>query len=160
MTLPLTTEDVRALRRATDLCFDHGSSVETSSQSRIRAISGGRGGPRPEQTYVVPVEGNRVRDYTPTPNRDGLAYDCFNMAMNCQHMPEIRTMVHLIQKGDRLGFSWTRGNSSPVTIEAGIVVDHLDVEVVKPSGKVLTFRVGTYIGRDNSARMVRPRRVI
>lgn len=159
-TVPLTIHDVRALRKATDLCFDHNSAVEATSQARIRAIWGGKGGPRPEQTYVVPVEGNRVSNYGPVIGGFG-GWDCFHMAMNCQHMEHMRTLVHFIKTGDRLGFHWVRGNSSPVLDKADVVRDEFYIEVIreKPHTKaaVHTFLVHISVSLDNTARMVRVR---
>jgi len=153
MTITLTPADTRAMRKATDLCFDYGSHVQSPSLARIRVISGGRGGPQAEQTYVINVESSRVDNYGPT-MRD---FDAFHMAMNCQHDDHVRTLIHFVKPGDRIGFRWVRNNASPVTNEAGLVRDEFYIDVARKDRRH-TFLVHVAVGLDNSARMVKATR--
>lgn len=146
----LTRDDVRDLRKAHALCFDHNSEA-----TRIRAIT------RPseregERTISIPVTANYVQDFTPGTKPED--YDCFHMEMHAMHDPATATWVRLVKPGMSLGFLWTRGNASPVTNEAGVVVDALDLRVFKDGVPQYVFRIATFVGLDNTARMVRPRR--
>lgn len=145
MSTPITAEQARAIRNADSLCFDH----DSDGNGQIRAIVRGNDAEH-ERTITIPVELSRVNNYGPG---DG-PWDCFAMLMSAQYDDRARTLVRHIRKGSRIAFVWTRDNSSPVTVEAGIVVDMLDVKVA--NGSVCdTFRVETRIGLDNTARMVR-----
>ncbi len=141
----ITASQARSIRRADALCFDG----DMSGEGQIRAITRGTAGIS-ETTHTVPVESNRVNNYSPVEG----PWTCFTMLMSAQYDDLAQTLVRRIKAGSRIGFVWTRDNRSPVTEEAGIVVDMLDVKV--QNGNVCdTFRVATYIGLDNSARMVR-----
>lgn len=142
----LDAQDARNIRKADAICFDYDDGY---GNPRIRAII--RGNDREgERTLAVPVLDQRVQDYTGATG----AVQAFAMTMHAQHDAIARTLVRHIRAGSTISFRWTRGNDSPVTKDAGLVVDHLDVQVT--NGKVTdTFRVETYIGLDNSARMVK-----
>lgn len=141
----ITSIDARTIRNADALCFDH----DSEGNGQIRTITRGNDSDH-ERTLTVPVESSRVNNYGPG---DG-PWACFAMLMSAQHNDVARTLARHIRKDSRIAFVWTRDNSSPVTKGAGIVVDMLDVKV--QNGSVCdTFRVATFIGLDNSARMVR-----
>lgn len=140
----LTTADAAALRRADSICFDtdpEGGAIRAIFRATDREA---------ERTITIPVASTSVQNYGPG---DG-PWKCFAMTMSAQYDDVTRTLVRHLKRGSAVALRWTRGNSSPVTEQAGLVVDHLDVRVA--NGTVAdTFRVATYIGHDNTARMVR-----
>lgn len=145
MTRTMTTEEARAIRGADALCFDH----DSDGNGQIRAVTRGKDWGH-EHTVTIPVEFSRVNNYGPT---DG-PWTCFAYIGSAQYDDRARTLVRRMRAGTAVAFVWTRDNSSPVTNEAGIVVDMLDVKVGNGS-TVDTYRVETFVGLDNSARMVR-----
>lgn len=148
----LTHEDVRKLRIADSICFDSDSRYP-EGEDRIRAIT--RATDRAtEQIYFVGCESvltNYGGDQMPN------GWHAFDMIHSAQHTPEWRTIASFITAGCSLTLHWHRNNASPVTDEAGLVVDYLNLRVNKPNGKVLTFRIRDFVGLDNSARMIRSR---
>lgn len=144
----LTSEQARLIRKADAICFDFNT---TDGIPAIRAItrpndSTGTG----EITHTIPVSFSRTTCFDGASGPD-TSMHCFAMVMSAQHTPEWRTVVNHIRKGSVVGFHWHRGNASPVTTAAGLVVDYLNVIVGNN-----TFRVETYIGPpDSPTRMVR-----
>jgi hypothetical protein len=139
----LTAQQARDIRNADAVCFDHDGEV-----SRIRAIyraddARGTG----EITVTIPLDNARIECYD---GQRGAHVTCFDMVMSAQHVPEWRTVCKRLRSGSDVRLLWVRGNSSPVTRDAGLVVDYLNVIV---NGE--HYRVGNYVGLDNSARMVR-----
>jgi hypothetical protein len=152
-TPPLTSAQARAIREADALCFDHRMLDPRTGESygAIRAIVRRRDGDD-DITTTIPIESSRVQDYSPTSSPNG--HVAFSMIQSAQYSDKARTLTRRIKAGTRIAFVWTRDNSSPVTRDAGIYVDMLDVQV--QNGSVCdTFRVDTFIGLDNTARMVR-----
>lgn len=141
----LSAVEARTIRNATSLCFDH----DRDGNGYIRAITRGDDADH-ERTLTVPIESSRVQNYGAG---DG-PWDCFDMVMSAQYDDLAQTMLRRIRTGSRVAFVWTRDNASPVTRDAGLVVDMLDVKV--HNGNVVdTFRVRTFVGLDNSARLIR-----
>lgn len=149
----LTSTDLRDLRRADSLIFESGPHIETATHSQIRVIV--RGNDREgERTIRIPVLECRVDNYGPDSPTG--AWACFEMAMSAQHTPHVATLARLLRTGHSVRFVWTRGDASPVTREAGIVVDHLDVLVIDRNGNALAMlRLRTFVGLDNTARMIK-----
>lgn len=140
--MALTSEQVRAIRKADAVCFDYDGEV-----AQIRAIIRGDD-TRGEQTTVIPVDGATVNAYDSATGK----IDCFTMIMSAKVTAEWQTVARHMRTGKEVWLGWVRGNASPVTDEAGLVVDYLNLRVGSD-----TFRVANYVGRDNSARMVRIR---
>lgn len=140
----LTSADAAAIKAADTLCFD-----TIGERTTIRAIT--RATERvSEVVTTIGVDHVWLNDYSGASGD----YTAYATLMNARHDDVTRTMARHLRKGSVLALRWTRGNDSPVTREAGLVVDHLDVVV--SNGKAAdTFRVATYIGRDNSVRMVK-----
>lgn len=145
----VTSREARALRNADSICFD----LRKDGGALIRAIRRGSNTASGfEEVVAVAVESCRVNDYSRVTEGP---YVGFAMIMSALYDPIWQTVGHHIRAGSRLGLVWTRDNSSPVTEQAGIVVDMLDIQV-QNGNRCGTFRVSTYIGRDNTARMLRP----
>lgn len=142
-----TAPEARAIRNADSLCFDH----RPDGTGVIRAIKRAENSDTGfEQTITVPVETSRVQNYGSGTG----PYSACAVMLWAQTEPRVRTVTRRIKTGSRVAFEWSRDDNSPVTTEAGVVVDHLDVVI--GNGRVTdTIRVSTFIGLDNSARMIR-----
>lgn len=152
MTQPIASQQARAIKTADALCFDHNPDGTGAIRAVTRAKSMIGGGETTEYTVTVPVEVSRVQNYGPDSAPDG--WRCFAMIGSSRHDDVAMTVARHIKAGSRIALVWTRDNSSPVTKEAGLYVDMLDVKV--QNGSVTdTFRVATYIGYNNTARMTR-----
>lgn len=147
----LTEQDVRALKHADALCFDH----LRDGTGRIRAILRAENSPTGfEQTHEILAHSSRVEDYERTPHDGG--HTAFAMLMSAKYNDRAQTIARHLRKGGQFTLHWVRDNNSPVTREAGIVVDFLDVRIASRTGSAVdVFRVDTYIGYDNTARMVK-----
>lgn len=151
----LTSIQASAIRKADSICFDHSPADDAAttgnSHGQIRAITEGhRHGCEGQITLVVPIESSRMNNYGEARG----PFVAFDMIGSAQHDVGWRTVCRQIKAGSRIAFVWTRDNGSEVTREAGLVIDMLDVKV--QNGNVCnTYRVRTYVGHDNSARMVR-----
>ena len=143
----LTAQDVRALRHADALCFDH-----TAGDGQIRAIlHADHSDTGFEQTHAIPARLSRIESYG---GPDGELHG-FHMISSAKYDDIAQTLIRHLRIGSQFAFKWTRDNSSPVTREAGVVRDELRVTVQAKGAKVAdTFLVGVFIGRDNTARMV------
>lgn len=142
----LNTEQARALRNADSVCFDYDGD-STVGLGAIRAIlladdKIGAG----EQTTTIPGVHSTLHAYDDS--RGG--FTCFDMIMTAQFTPEWKTVAKRIKAGTDVRLHWVRGNSSPVTDEAGLVVDYLNIVLNGDE-----YRIGNYVGRDNTTRMVR-----
>lgn len=148
----LTREQAKAIREADTVCFDYaasdGGALGPAEHGTIRAIYRANDSTgRSEVTVTIPRIETRITCY------DGATVaDCFDMVMLAQHTPEWRTVAKRLKAGTDIRLHWVRGNSSPVTDEAGLVVDYLNVVVNGDH-----YRIGNYVGRDNTARFVRVR---
>ncbi len=150
-TSPITGLDARMLRKADSIVF-HANGETAEIRAIIRATD-----QTSEIVHTIPVEVSRVDNYGPGDGPGDGPWVCFAMLMSAKYDAVSQTFVRRTRTGSRIAFRWTRDNSSPVTKEAGIVVDMLDVSI--QNGSVCdTMRMSTYIGYDNTARMVRPAR--
>lgn len=156
----LDRNDVKALRSATTLCFDHSKDHGTGIRAIHRKGEGAAYYDN-ETVHKVPVGDSRINNYSreryPS-SGSGVdqEYTCFAYIGSAMFDANVQTFVKACKVGRSLGFRWVRDNSSPVTTEAGIVVDHLDVLIFDANGSAeFCSRMSTFIGLDNSARMVK-----
>lgn len=144
----LTAAHVRALKHADSICFDHTG----TGTGRIRAILRAENSPTGfEQTVEIPALASRVERH------DGSDGDLRGFAMftSAKYDTVAQTLVRHLRTGSQFVLMWTRGNASPVTDAAGLVRDELRIVIQAKNAKVAdTFNVMTFIGHDNSARMV------
>lgn len=150
----LTTQDVRALRHADSICFDHNVDGTAHIRAIVRADRSSSGF---EQTHVIPCEG-RVDDYEQehTQALEHRGYRAFHMEMSARYSDTAQSLVGRLRAGNAIILRWTRGNSSPVTKEIGFVRDELRLRTGNPErDNAETFLVAVYAGYDNTARMVR-----
>ena len=145
----LTVLDLKALREANRVAFDHNQ----DGTGGIRAIKELTEPWERERTYEIRTE-STVRSY-----RDGHSsndrYRCFSLEHSGQHSPRWRTIVSLLRRGDVLALRWSEdAGTCPALEERGMHGDCLDLEV-KRGDKTLTFYIDDRVGPDNTARMVR-----
>lgn len=144
--MTLTTQDVRALRNADRICFDH-----RGDTGAIRAILDGEHSSTGfEQTHTITVTSS-VRTF------DGPTEQVFT-GFSMWHSPKFsdvaQTILRHLRADSSVHLEWWRGNSSPLLNDAGMVCDELRIRVQR--GKVCdVFIVEKSVGRDNSARMVK-----
>lgn len=148
--MELTTQDARALRNADSICFDH----LPDGTGRIRAIlRADHSSTGYEQVHIITAESSRIDDYQPEPHSG--TYTGFAMAMSAKYDPTTVTIVRHLRAGSKFALIWVRDNNSPITREAGIVVDELRIRIQQRNAKTADeFNVDTRVSLDNSARMV------
>lgn len=160
MTPELSTQDVRALKHADALCFDH----LPDGTGRIRAIvRADRSSNGFEQTHEIQAVFSRIDDYegtrageTALARDEAYTYSGFYMSTSARFDPVVATLVRRLKVGSTFGFKWVRDNRSPVTERAGVVVDYLTLRVQSRNASIADeYLVATYVGLDNTARMVR-----
>lgn len=138
----LNTDQARALRNADSVCFDYSASEGGAIRAIKRANDNTGEG---ERTFSIPGVDTRVEAF------DGVTVvHCFDMVMSAQVTPEWQTVAKRIKSGVDVRLHWARGNWSPVTEEAGLVVDYLNIVINGDE-----YRIGNYVGHDNSGRLVR-----
>lgn len=144
----LTAQDVRALKHADAIAFDHTG----TGTGQIRAILRDENSPTGfEQTHTIPALMSRVERH------DGSDGDvrAFHISMNAKYDVGVQTIIRHMREGGQFTLHWTRGNSSPVTEKAGVVRDELRIRIAPKSGsRVDEFLVAVFVGLDNTARMV------
>lgn len=144
----LTAHDVRALKHADAVAFDH----TAPGVGAIRAIMRAENSPTGfEQTHTIAAWDSRVNVY------DGASGDmrACHVDLHSRYDVGMQTIIRHMHDGGQFALIWTRGNSSPVTRDAGVVRDELRIRVAPKTGKrVDEFLVAVFVGLDNSARMV------
>lgn len=96
------------------------------------------------------------REHTYVPEDEYHRYSGFEMASGIYNQA-IRTLVDRISIGGTLTLLWTRSDNNDITREARIAVDHLHLQIRTPKNPNYPdcYLVRTFVGRDNSARMVK-----
>lgn len=141
-----STAQIRSVRAADAICLDH----HADGTAAIRAITR-QTGTTSEVTVTLPVEVSRVDNYG-TGDGPWTAFAYFGASCFDHRW---QTIARLIRRDSRLGFVWIRDNASPITRDAGVVIDMLDIQVQNGSTSH-TIRVETRVSLDNTARMIRP----
>lgn len=163
---PLSAKDLRALREADRVLFRwyFGRTQDEPEQvSGIRASKTIEGDPwKNEVTYEVPVP-SQLHQYGEHIDRPSASA----WIGSAQYHPEWQTIARAILKvGYRLSLLWLRGNNTPALKKAGMVTDELALRVLRGDDPrddgalhkcldVLTFRIDSQTGPDNTARMIR-----
>lgn len=147
--IELTAQDVRALKHADDLCFDH----HADGTGQIRAIIRAENSPTGfEQVHTITATMSRIESY-------GKSHDAYTgfESVNARYNAEISTIVRHLRVGASFSLHWVRDNSSPVLRDAGLVRDELRIFTQARNAKTgNTFHVRTFVGLDNTARMIKP----
>lgn len=147
----LTAQDIRALKNADSICFDH----LPDGKGRIRAIKRAEDSSTGfEQTHEIAVF-SRVLNYGAAYDGD---YSAFYMVHSARFNDVALTLVRRMTTGATVALVWTRDNSSPVLTGESyhLVRDELRLVIQGKNSKVAdTYLVAESVGKDNSARMVR-----
>ena len=150
----LTSTDVKALRHADTICFDH----LTDGTGRIRAILRAENTNTGfEQTHTILTHSSRVKDYgrDHTYNPD-VVYSAYASSLSAKYDGVTRTLARHLKVGCEVGLVWTRDNNSELIRAAGMHFDSLHVHVQPKGAKVADeYLVQASVGYDNSARMIR-----
>lgn len=166
-TKALAANDVKALRLADRVCFDH-----SPTEAGIRAISSGPAPFRHEITLEVPAAGSvRVHglnlDYD---TRYGKTATCFAMIYPGAVW---RTIAGLLRKGDELRLEWVGADNNGYLSGATVTRekpngeytpglgerlyhDRLYLKVWRKGKERYAFHVTDSITPNNTARMIRP----
>lgn len=168
----LSADDIRALKLATSVCFDH----DEYGTGQIRAYRENRG-----QAQVFSETGRGERVIRVSSRMDKGQHTGYVHIGASQFSEHWQTVAHLLQAGDRVTLVWRpdwhsnalcrhamgdglpdRHDNRPVDF-AGLHADELSIQIDRPTtrGGRPTFRRYTFmldveVNTNNSARMVRP----
>lgn len=161
LSLPVTAQDKRALRNADSIVFRlyQGQATIEANRDGKHTRDGF------DAKHTIYVGGAHVTDYsreqTYVPANEQHRYSGFHMEHSAQYSDTCRTLVERLRIGGTASLRWIRNNSSPLTQEAGLVMDELFLVVNHParetgkSPRPDVYLVDTLVSRDNSARMVK-----
>lgn len=161
-TVGLTKVDLKALRSADAICFDH-YSEKGEPRRGIRAIKKVENDPwDTERTHFVPC-----RSHVAVYDRDSFGASatdeakCFQMINCAQYDDYWKTIVGLLREGDEVVLKWTGANNNGYLTQAKAGGDELyrdDLALfVRRNGSLkYSFQVSTSICPNNSARMIKP----
>lgn len=153
----ITAAHKRALRNADSIVFRLYQGQATIEANRdARHSSTGY-----DEKVTIHCGGARVndcgRDHTYVPEDEQHRYSGFEMASSGIYDQKIRTLVDRISIGGTCTLLWTRSDNNMITLEKGIAVDHLLLQIRTPKKPNYpdVYLVRTFVGLDNSARMVK-----
>ena len=145
----ITADDVKALRAATMVAFDH----MRNGEHRLRAIYEKR-----TDTFETKGERSIAARSQITKYSDPREYNnAFALIQSAQFNDEWRTAVKTLRAGDVLAMEW-RANSNGYVKDAGLNLDELALHVYRGDKyqRAGTFMLVVSVCPDNSARMIRP----
>ena len=145
----LTADDVKALRSATMVAFDH----KRDNEHQLRAIIEQRNGafetrgelPIPAHSHIETYGDNDYDRY----------HSGYALIQSAQFNDQWRTVAKTLRAGDTVSMEW-RANSNGYTRDAGLYLDELVVHVYRDSKRVGSYMLVVSICPDNTARMIRP----
>lgn len=149
----ISSTDVKALRNADTICFDHLADGTGRIRAILRAESSSNGF---EQTHTILTRSSRVKDYgrDHTDNPD-VTYTAYASSLSAKYDGVTRTLARHLKVGCEIGLVWTRDNNSEVIRAANMHFDSLHVHVQPRGAKVADeYLVQASVGYDNSARMI------
>ncbi len=168
----LTKDQVRALRTADHICFDHCQKRDEHS-SGIRAIKVGPPPWREETTLRIPTMSSvfihseaKEIDYD---TRHGLYARCFELIYS--YNEEWQTIAGLLKAGDEIELRWVgsddngylrrsrvteRDNTFSSSLGEPCHHDKLYVHIRRGGKRKYSFYLADQICPDNSARMIKP----
>lgn len=152
ITAAITAAQARALRNADTITFHHRDGV-----GYIRAHKDARNSDTGfDQVVEIPARMSLIQDYSKEHSHgEPFDYDAFHSEHSAQFDGVTRTIVKALRPGREFVLEWWRDNRSPVTEQQGVVVDALRIRVGVDGKPADTYLVDTFVGLDNSARMVR-----
>lgn len=147
----LTAQDIRALKHADALCFDHTGTGEGQIRAIMRAENSSTGF---EQTHTIRAYLSTVNNYGPDDPVNG--WTAFHMFTSAKYDTVAQTLIRHMRTGGQFTLDWVRDNNNDILRDAGLHQDELRMRIAPPNGKnVDVFLVRVSVGRDNSARMIR-----
>jgi len=142
---PLGAEDVKALRNATMVAFDHSPNGEHG----LRAIIEKRNGAFETRGELKIAARSYIQRYS-----DKREYDRgYALIQSAQFNDEWRTVARAIRAGDVLSMEW-RANSNGYVRDAGLNLDELILHVYRDSKRIGSYLLVVSVCPDNSARMI------
>lgn len=174
---PLTAQDIRTLRDADKIVFDHiGKERNPTGMGQIRATVPVKARGHAAEVEYKLVVGTYIEaprsfksgaDNDPGTDVDMVEDDitCFEMIHTPGYSEPWKTVLALLRPGDVVFLKWYRGNSNGYTEDAGLVRDEVSFQIHRPRGKPesglaptrLTFLLRVSVCKPNSARLVRTR---
>lgn len=151
----LTTDDIKALRKADDVSFHKlgtGSShIRATKRTRNTGVFSGS-----EDSFREIAVGSMLHDYEQdSVNRCGECWSAFEMIHSAECCLAWQTIAGLLRAQDEIVLLWGHGAAGTIGIrDAGMVGDTLSLAVLRGE-KTLCFRISTRVGHDNTARMIR-----
>jgi hypothetical protein len=151
LVLPVTAQDLRALRHADSVVFRH-----HQGQSTIEANKDGshtKDGFDVKHTVYVAGE---VRDHDRARMYGREQHAAFYMVSGAQYSDTLLTLLRKIRPGDQLTLRWTAANDNQNDEAVGWHRDELRLIVQRDQQKRAdVYLVAAQHGPDNTARMVR-----
>lgn len=147
----LTTQDIRALKHADSICFDHTREGFGQIRAIVRAENSSTGF---EQTHTIRAFVSSLDRYGPDRLENG--WTAFHMESSAKYSPVAQTLIRHMRAGGQFTLNWVRDNNNDILRDAGLHQDELRMRIAPPNGKhVDVFLVRVSVGYDNTARMIR-----
>lgn len=149
-TAALSATDLKALRSATMVAFDHCR----DGDHRLRAIIEQRNGAFETRGEHKVAATSGIETYGSDYGRFNSAYALIQSAQFCDQW---RTAVQSLRPGDFLSMEW-RANSNGYVRDAGLNLDELVLHVYRGEQRkrVASYLLVVSVCPDNTARMIRP----
>lgn len=151
--MALTATDIKALKKADTICFDH-----FEGKSGIRAIKKTRLDDVWDADLTHTIEataykGDADYNHNADGHQDWNGYLHFGHANSYNHL---QTLWSLLRVGDTIGLIWNaNSHDSQVVSESELIADTLYLRIERNTGAVLHLLVQTTVTKDNSARTIR-----
>lgn len=143
--LAITADDVKALRNATMVAFDH----MRNGEHRLRAIIEKRDGAFETRGELHVRAQSHIQRYS-----DPTEYDnAYALIQSAQFNDEWRTVAKALRAGDVLSMEW-RANSNTYVRDAGLNLDELVLHVYRDGKRAGTYMLVVSVCPNNSARMI------
>ena len=142
---PLSADDVKALRSATMVAFDH----KPDGEHALRAIIEKRNGAFETRGELRIPAHSRIQRYS-----DPREYDrAYALIQSAEFNDEWVTVKRALRAGDVLSMEW-RANSNSYVRDAGLNLDELILHVYRENKRVGSYMLVVSVCPDNSARMI------
>jgi hypothetical protein len=151
----LTAHDTRALRHADAIVLQHIRDEHGERGELVAILDAEHSATGYEQRHIIPCELSSIRNYG---SDDDGPFTASHVMMYARTSAEAHTLTRqILRTGTRVALQWTRSNQSPVLTDAGVVRDELRIRVqARGASQAFTYLVAVLVGKDNSARMIRP----
>lgn len=158
LTLPLTTDDVKALRKADKIVFGYVSGQSTILASKERKTDGFDDPLRRiiyVDTSITDYERERRNEGSHVPLSER-QYTCFESFSSAQYTEVWQTLAQILRAGDMVALHWIAANNTMTLDEDRLAHDELQLVVKREPNIKWTFNVEDRITPTHStARMIR-----